>query len=227
MRKSGILHIATAITLLASALSADVHAAGSGGATAPSYDTATRALSPQQRSDKAFRAGVKQRDKALKQEAKAAKARSEKAREKALSRAQKAYAKAIDKQGEALQHDPQNYKAANELGFALRKTGDYRKAIGAYNYALEINPNYHPATEYRGEAFLALGLFEQTKQAYMVLFREDKTLAAQLMARFDEWIAEQGQSLDETQTAFVAWVGDRKRMAQITSDLSLNNTRTW
>ena len=47
---------------------------------------------------------------------------------------------------------PQNYKAANELGYALRKSGDYRKAIGAYNYALEINPNFHQATEYRGEA---------------------------------------------------------------------------
>ncbi len=228
MRKLNLLHIATAVTLLTSALAADVNAAGSGGGSStPSYNTGGRALSPEQQSDKAFRSGLKQRDRALKQEEKAVRAKSEKARDKALAKAQKAYAKAIEKQGEALQLNPQNYKAANELGFALRKTGDYRKAIGAYNYALQINPSYHEATEYRGEAFLALGMFEQTKRSYMVLFREDRALAAQLMSRIDEWIAAQDDALDEDQTAFVAWVDERKRVAQITNDLSMNNTRAW
>ena len=205
MRKFNLLHIATAVTLLACALAGEVHAAGSGRDTpAPSYDASGRGHSLEQQSDKAFRSGLKQRDRALKHEAKAARAKSDKSRDKALAKAQKAYTKAIEKQGEALQLNPQNYKAANELGFALRKTGDYR-----------------------GEAFLALGMFEQTKKSYMVLFREDRELAAQLMSRFDEWVAAQGDGLDEDQTAFVAWIDERKRVARITSDLSMNNTRAW
>ncbi len=195
----------------------------SGGGVAPSRAS----LSPEQASARSFRAGIKHRDRALKQERKAAKATKEKARTKALAKAQKEYKKAITKQGAALRHFAQNYKAANELGYALRKTGDYRKAIGAYNYALKINPNFHRAIEYRGEAFLALGFLDQTKQSYMVLFRNDRELADQLMATFDTWLETKGEALTESETEFAGWIEGRKRMASITNDLSSNNTRTW
>ena len=220
----------TIVTLLASAFAGPAQAAGSGGGGMGSgtYSEARRAMSsPEQQSAKAFRAGVKQRDKALRQEQKAAKASSDRKRDRALAKAEKYYRKAIEQQGEALRLNPRNYEAANELGFALRKTGDYRKAIGAYNYALEINPNFHPATEYRGEAFLALGMFDHAKQAYMLLFREDRELAAQLMTRFDDWREETSGEPSETRAAFLSWVDERKRMARITADLSLNNTRSW
>lgn len=204
-------------------------AAGSGGggglSSVPS--TNSRALTPEQLSDKAMRAGIRERDRAIKQEAKAAKASTEKKRNKALAKAQKYYTKAISKQGEAVRHNPRNYKALNELGYALRKTGDYGKAIGAYNLALEINPKFHQATEYRGEAFLALGYLEQTKQSYMILFRHDRELAAQLMQRMQSWVEEKNGTADETESEFIAWVSERARLAKITSDLSMNNTRTW
>lgn len=200
-------------------------AAGSGGND--DFDPNSRGLSAEQRSAKAFRAGLKHRDRALKHEARAAKVSSDKARTKALAKAQKEYKKAINKQGEAIKLYPQNYKAANELGFALRKTGDYRKAIGAYNFALEVNPNYHQATEYRGEAFLALGMLQQAQSAYMQLFRNDRALADQLMQRIDEWAAQRGDDATAAEVEFIAWARERKRLAKITADLSMNNTRTW
>ncbi len=200
-------------------------AAGSGGHD--DFDPNPRGLSVEQRSGKAFRAGIKHRDRALKHEARAAKASTDSARDKALAKAQKEYKKAITKQGEAIKIYPQNYKAANELGFALRKTGDYRKAIGAYNFALEVNPNFHQATEYRGEAFLALGMLQQTQNAYMHLFRNDRALADQLMQRIDEWVTEKGAEVSEAEANFIAWAQERKRLAKITADLSMNNTRTW
>jgi len=200
---------------------------GGGGMDSGSYSSNGRSLTPAQISGKAFRSGLKHRDRALKYEAKAAKAKSEKSRDKSLAKAQKAYKKAIEKQAEAVRIFAENYKAANELGFALRKTGDYRKAIGAYNYALELNPNFHPATEYRGEAFLALGLYDQTKQSYMQLFRNDRTLADQLMVVINTWVEEKGDGLEPAEEEFVFWVNERKRLAQITSDLSMNNTRSW
>jgi tetratricopeptide (TPR) repeat protein len=215
---------------LVGGLNTSVFAAGSGGGggiDSGSYSSNGRSLTPPQLSGKAFRAGLKHRDRALKHEAKAAKAKSEKARNKSLAKAQKSYKKAIEKQADAVRIFAENYKAANELGFALRKTGDYRKAIGAYNYALELNPNFHPATEYRGEAFLALGLYDQTKQSYMQLFRNDRTLADQLMTVIDTWVEQKGDGLEPVEADFVYWINERKRLAQITSDLSMNNTRSW
>ena len=110
---------------------------------------------------------------------------------------------------------------ANELGYALRKTGDFRKAIGAYNFALKINPNYHQATEYRAEAYLALGLYEQTRQSYMILFRNNRDLADQLMASFDTWAESRAEEFSETEQAFWSWVQERKRIAKMATELSL------
>ena len=224
------LIIVTVSIVLSTTTTLPVYAAGSGGGggdMAPMQSANSRALSPEQQSAKLFRAGLKHRARALKYEAKAGKAKSEKAQNKALAKAQKSYKKALSKQADAVRVDPQNYKAANELGFALRKTGDYKKAIGAYNYALELNPNFHPATEYRAEAFLVLGLYKQTQQSYMQLFRGDRDLANQLMTAIDSWIESKGDGLQPAEADFVTWINERKRLAQITADLSMNNTRSW
>lgn len=202
-----------------------VHAAGSGGND--DFSDNSRGLSLEQRSGKAFRAGLKHRDRALKHEERAAQAGTDKARQKSLDKAQKEYLKAVKQQGKAIKLYPRNYKAANELGFALRKTGQYRKAIGAYNFALEINPNFHQATEYRGEAFLALGMYDQTRLSYMRLFRNDRDLADQLMEKIEAWASVQSEPLSEEASAFLSWAAQRKQLATLTSDLSLNNTRPW
>lgn len=203
-------------------------AAGSGGGGMSGVPADTRrAASPEEASQKRLRSGIRHRDKAHKHEERAAAATSEKKRAQHLKKAAKAYERAIAKQGEAIKLDPQNYKAANELGYAYRKTGEFRKAIGAYNYALEINPNYHQATEYRAEAFLALGLIKQTQQSYMILFRNDRKLASMLMEKVEAWLAEREGSFSETETELANWVAERKRLASLNRDLSFNNTRSW
>jgi tetratricopeptide (TPR) repeat protein len=200
-------------------------AAGSGAGSVA--DHSTDGQDPVEMSAKALKTGIKHRDRGLKLEAKAAAASTEKARTNLQEKALKAFGKAVTKQGEALKLDPQNYRAANELGYALRKTGDFRKAIGAYNYALDINPDFHQATEYRAEAYLALGMYDKTQRAYMTLFREEPRLADQLMSSIDTWHKANGDNLSEDAQAFAQWVEERKRLAKITSDLSSNNTRTW
>ncbi len=200
-------------------------AAGSGAGSVA--DHGTDGQDPVEMSAKALKTGIKHRDRGLKLEAKAAAASTDKARAKLEEKALKAFSKAVTKQGEALELDPQNYRAANELGYALRKTGDYRKAIGAYNYALDIKPDFHQATEYRAEAYLALGMYDKTQRAYMTLFREAPTLADQLMVSIDTWHQTNSNDLSEDARAFAQWVEERKRLAKITSDLSSNNTRTW
>ena len=218
----------TAMTLLAAVFAATgSFAAGSsgGGASNSNMPQATQ-KSPEQIANEAYKAGLRHKKKAWKNEGKAAKSEVPKKRDKFLARAQKSYGKARDKQALALKNYPAHYEAANELGYALRKTGEYKKAIGAYNYALKINPKFYQAIEYRGEALLALGYIEESKQAYMELYRGDRELAQQLMAAMDTWLASQEEQSDSV-SDFGTWVVERKALAKMTQDLSANNARGW
>jgi tetratricopeptide (TPR) repeat protein len=51
----------------------------------------------------------------------------------------------------------QDERILTYIGFATRKLGDHDTAVGFYNRALAINPNYTVARAYLGEAFLAKG----------------------------------------------------------------------
>jgi hypothetical protein len=59
----------------------------------------------------------------------------------------------------------------------------------------------------------------------MQLFRADRDLAGQLMDAMDMWLV--GQTNTEGTASFSSWVSERKHMAEVTQDLSLNNTREW
>ena len=190
-------------------------------------DRSVPSIETEYKSWRQYTRGMRHKEKALEYEAKAAKQKSENARAKLEAKARKSYAKAADRQTAAVKLDNQNYKAFNELGFALRKTGELQKAVGAYRYALQLNPKYHEAWEYLGEAFLALGILEEAKKTYMVLFNGDRERADQLMGAIDVWIDERGTELTAEEVEFIQWVDARKRLAKISRDLSFNNTRSW
>ena len=170
-----------------------------------------------------YKYGVRHKERAWKQEEKAANATSDKKRDKALARAQKFYNKAIASQRKALGANPRNHEAANELGYALRKTGQFKEAIGAYNYALDLRPKFYEAIEYRGEAYLALGFLEDAQRAYMILFRNRPELAEQLMVEIEAWNARQ-ETPDEQLSA---WIKERRTLAGVNSNLSSANARDW
>jgi tetratricopeptide (TPR) repeat protein len=203
--------------------------AGSGGGGFSGGDigpaTSTRKQSPEQVSAGWYKQGVKAKERAWKLEEKAGKATKDAKRDKLLADARKQYQKAADAQATALKANEKNYEAANELGYALRKTGDYRKAIGAYNYALQLKPDFYPAIEYRGEALLLMGFIDEAKDAYMTLFRNDRALADQLMATMEKWHAAQPEG--EAKATFSGWLDERRNLARVGSDLSMKNTRTW
>jgi len=184
-----------------------------------------RKQTPEQISAGWYKQGVKAKEKAWRLEEKAAKATKEAKRDKLLADAQKQYQKAVSAQASALQANEKNHEAANELGYALRKTGDYKKAIGAYNYALELKPDFYPAIEYRGEALLMMGFIEEAKEAYMTLFRNDRALADQLMVTMEKWHATQPDG--ESKATFSGWLDERRSLAKVGNDLSMNNTRAW
>ena len=188
--------IAAALVAFVVLGSTPTFASGSGGGASgvPSTPSPGRDLSPEQQAEKSYNAGLKYKARAWKAEQKAEAAKSEKGAARQLKRAAKDYRKAQDEFARVLQVLPEHYKAANELGYVLRKQGNYKKAIGAYNYALQLYPEFAQAIEYRGEAFVALGLYDQAKEAYMHLFRSNSELAEELMTSMRNWRDEQAKS---------------------------------
>ena len=201
---------------------------GGGGFGDISASPAAKPKTPAEISAGHYKAGVRHKERAWKQEAKAAAATSDKKRERALAKAQKEYKKAIDRQGKAIEAKTSNYEAANELGYALRKTGDFEMALQAYDLALTIAPDYYPAIEYRGEAYLSLGRFAEAQEAYMVLFNNEPELANQLMEAMQKWVQDNGETeLSEEATAFKDWVEERLTLAQLTQAYGADGSRNW
>ena len=201
-------------------------APSSGGGGVGGGVSSTPQKTPEQLAHQYYRQGVKHKEKAWKQEQKALNASTDKKRQKALVRVAKEYQNAIEDLSRSLSYDINSYEAANEFGYCLRKTGDYAKALGAYNHALKLKPDFYPAIEYRAEAYLGLGYLQEAREAYLLLFREQPDLAAQLMVAMESWSRENEEPDDSTR-AFSSWIEERARLSAITQDLSLNNTRTW
>ena len=88
---------------------------------------------------------------------------AEKAKKKSES-AQKRLGKQVDKFLRATQLDPNYHEAWNMLGYSLRKTGDSKKAFEAYWECLRLKPDYVPAHEYLGEAYLMVGNLPKAKE---------------------------------------------------------------
>lgn len=58
---------------------------------------------------------------------------------------------------------PWDDEAQNRMGFAYRKLGNYRQALGHYQKALDLNPHHRGALEYLGEAYLEMGCAAQAR----------------------------------------------------------------
>jgi len=186
-----------------------VHSAGTPGTTsaesqALTGDEAAAAAARHYREAMALKA------EAWHQQAEAANSSEAAARNAALASERSAYQAMIDQLQLALKNAPRYVEAATELGYALRQTGKFRKAIGAYNYALGINAEHFAAVEYRGQAYLAINNIDKAKQDYLTLFRYAPELADKLMSAMDHWLA--SQPADST-GAFSQWLRERKALA--------------
>jgi tetratricopeptide (TPR) repeat protein len=111
--------------------------------------------------------------------------------------AKKAYAKAREQFAAATKADPKLAQAWNGLGYSSRKLADYKAALTAYDKAIELRAGYPEATEYRGEAYLALNRTEDAKQAYLDLFAINRDLAGKLLESMKKWAASPGKKKDD------------------------------
>ena len=132
----------------------------------------------------------------------------------------------------ATRNDPNLYQAYSELGFTYRKLGKYTESLDAYNKALELQPGYTPAIEYRAEAMLGLNQLDEVKSAYMTLFNADRPKADILMVSMKSWVAERKTNPNGLDAAklddFSKWVSSRDTVAGQTSSVATASTfRSW
>jgi tetratricopeptide (TPR) repeat protein len=204
---------------------AAAHSGGPSGGGGP-MPGASATQRPEDIAKAAYNAGVHSVKKAQDCDADAAKANTPQKSAKAAEKAQKYYQKAAEEFVDAVGADPSLYQAWNYLGFAKRHLGDYEDSLGAYAKALELNPNYPDAIEYRGEAYLGLNKIDAAKEAYMSLFRDSRPLADELMASMQRWTEArrkdaQGVSSEEID-AFAKWINERAGVAAQTASLGVS-----
>jgi tetratricopeptide (TPR) repeat protein len=230
MRLNGQILVPTLVLLAVGSAScfasggAPMHGGPTGGGNSSSAPR-----SPHDQAVDAYNAGVRDVGKAKDYENDAAKADKEDKKAKALAKAQKSYSTALDEFNRAVDKDATLFQAWNYVGFCQRHLGDYQAALTAYGRALELNPRYGEAYEYRAEAYLGLNKIEEAKSSYMALFSSARPLADQLMISMHRWLEERqrdakGLSAEDV-AAFAKWVDERTAVAQQTASLWLGTTK--
>ncbi|MEZ5331705.1 MAG: tetratricopeptide repeat protein [Thermoanaerobaculia bacterium] len=174
--------------------------------------TEDEGMTSEEQAEEAYRRAVRYRDEAKELEA-----------GNQPERAAKEYEKAARSLRAAIGFDPNLHQAHSDLGFALRKLGDYEGSLEEYERALELSPGYPEAIEYRAEAYLGLGRLDDVRDAYMELLRENRPFADQLMTAMKRWVEERrvepGDMDSATVEDFAQWVEERERAASQTAEL--------
>ena len=106
--------------------------------------------------------------------------------------------------------DPAMKEAWNLLGYTSRRLGAYEESLAAYDKALQLNPDYPEAIEYRAELFLLTGRLPDVKSAYGVLLQSSPSYAGVLKQSMRDWLKSRQQAPGVSaadREAFAAWVG--------------------
>lgn len=171
-----------------------------------------------------YHLGVRAREKATKLEA------GGEADAKAAKKLEKAWRNAERNYRQAVELNPQYHEAWSDLGYVLRRQGQYQESLTAYDRALALSPTYGPAIEYRGEAYVRLGRFDEAKEAYMTLFQNDRALADQLLESMKRWLmsdaADAGIEAGALE-AFSTWVEERSQIAHQVPSGGVRTARAW
>ncbi len=83
--------------------------------------------------------------------------------------AEKKFKRALERGERAVGLDSTYHEAWNLVGYAARKLGNYDKAFAAYDKCLSLEPDYAPAREYLGEAWLERGEPKKAREQLAML----------------------------------------------------------
>src|SRR2546423_1142389 len=95
--------------------------------------------------------------------------------------AEKKFKRALSRAREAVGTDTSYHEAWNLVGYASRKLGDYPQSLDAYAHCLRLKPDYVPAREYLGEAYVELGRLSEAREQLQWLQRLNAPDQAKLL----------------------------------------------
>lgn len=118
-----------------------------------------------------------------------AKAKTELAEGKGKN-ATKRFRRALERAKHAVELDATYFEAWNLIGYASRKLDDRPGAVVAYGRSLSIKPDYAPAREYLGEAYVEMGEPAKAREQLAWLERLSKADEAKsLKGQIEAWEA--------------------------------------
>lgn len=83
--------------------------------------------------------------------------------------AEKKFRRALERGEKATTLDSTYHEAWNLVGYASRKLKDYDRAVASYQRCLKLKPDYAPAREYLGEAYLEMGKIDLAREQLAAL----------------------------------------------------------
>lgn len=186
--------------------------------------------SPKDEATRAYNDGLKYRDRAWAAEKELATAADPARRTTLEEIIRKSYAADVRSQRSAINSDSMLVQAHTELGYALRKSGNYEEALSEYETSLRLVPNYAEAIEYRAEAYLALNRVDEAKNAYLQLYNGRDHTRAQLLAdAMKKWLTT--RTTDPAGVALGAiddlttWLSQRSEISKQTGTVSSGSWR--
>jgi len=186
---------------------------------------------PEEEATSLYNDGISYRDKAAKLEAEAAAEPDAGKKAKLEAKAKDKHQDSIQKFSDATKKNAALFQAWGSLGYAYRKVGNYPASLEAYGKALELQPNYTPAIEYRAEAYLGLNPIDEVKAVYVTLFRIDRPRADELSTAIDKWVERRKTDpagVDPAQVdEFARWAAERKQLASQVSSLTKPAHERW
>ena len=196
-----------------------------------SVDETPIPMTPEQQAGQRYNQGLSFRDEARRLQKKLNSPDTPEAKrakiEKKLGRA---YESAVKEFAGAISLSPRHHQAYSSLGYVYRQLGDYPLALESYDRALEIDPDYGEAIEYRGEAYLGLNRINDAQNAYRVLLEKNPKLAAELLGAMHAWLKQRREEPAGVEATaldgFERWVEDRGEAASVDQS-SLRKSRTW
>jgi tetratricopeptide (TPR) repeat protein len=103
--------------------------------------------------------------------------------------AEKKFHRALERGERAVELDSTYHEAWNLVGYCARHVGRYDQAFAAYARCLSIKPDYAPALEYLGEAWLERGDPTRAREQLAALEKLGASEAAELKAQIEKYEA--------------------------------------
>lgn len=147
-------------------------------------------------------------------------------------RAADSYHAALANFEQAIAADPDNYQAHSIRGLVLRKLGRHQEALDAYGNALAVNEEDLATVEYRAEAYVELGRFDDAKAAYFELVKQNTHLSQDLLAFMQMWLnrpdpAQQQLLGTQEYQNLVAWLEERTGISQTLAMSEASADQNW